>query len=409
MKIELSVGSQAFQRQLALTLARRGMLSLVFSYGDMEVLEPDGRAGLRLVRRYSHYRLGNRIMWAAWRRLPWSKYSRHFPVVLSATYADWLLSRNLAACDVFHGWNGMSLACLRAARRMNAVTIVENPSMHPRAWQRIVLQECDRFGIRPSECRAVLPEALIRRMEAEFDLCDFIVVPSAVARESFGDPRYSGKAQVIHACVDHFFFKPSEVSRRDDTFRVCYAGRVEIAKGVAYLLQAWKELGLTNAELVMIGEVAPEMASLVHKHATPNVTFTGFLPADRVRDWYCRSDVFAFPSVNEGLARVLLEAMAAGLPIVATPASGAADCVTPGKDGTIVPARDPRGFAEALLWHFQNRDAAKEMGKAARATIEGRFTVAHYEQRSIDFYRSAARRADVEIETGINLNESLPL
>jgi glycosyltransferase involved in cell wall biosynthesis len=303
-------------------------------------------------------------------------------------YADRLVSRHVPACDVFHGWNGLSLACLGAAKRMQAVTIIENPSMHPRAWQRIVLEECERFGIRPSECRAVLPSALIRRMEAEFDRCDFIVVPSAVARDSFGDPKYRGKAQVIHAGIDHRFFAPGDAPRSGNIFRVCYTGRVEIAKGVPYLLQAWKQLELANAELILIGEVAPEMKSLIRQYAAANVTFAGFLPADKVRDWYRRCDVFAFPSVNEGLARVLLEAMSTRLPIVATPASGAGDCVTPGKDGTMVPERDSRALAEALLWHYENRDASREMGKAARAAIEARFTVAHYEARMIGFYES---------------------
>jgi len=372
------------------------MLSRVLSFGlDLEILDPDGNGGLKLVRRFPHYRLANRILWAAWRRLPGSKYSRHFPVVVSTMYADRLLSRHLPACDVFHGWTGLSLACLRAAKRMHALTIIENPSRHPREWQRIVLEECERFGVPPSECRAVLPSALIRRMEAEFDRCDFIVVPSAVARSSFGHPKYSGKAQVIHAGIDHLFFAPPDAPRSEDTFRVCYTGRVELAKGVVYLLQAWKQLALTNAELIMIGEVAPEMSSLLRQYAIPNVTFTGFLPADSVRDWYRRSNVFAFPSVNEGLARVLLEAMATGIPVVATAASGAEDCVTPGEDGTIVPARDAQALALALLWHFENRDASREMGKAARATIEARFTVAHYEERMIGFYRSLLREGDI--------------
>jgi glycosyltransferase involved in cell wall biosynthesis len=228
-------------------------------------------------------------------------------------------------------------------------------------------------------------------MEAEFDRCDFIVVPSAVARDSFKPPKYAGKAQVIHAGIDHRFFAPPETLRSGDTFRVCYTGRVEIAKGVSYLLQAWKQLALPHAELIMIGEVAAEMKSLLREYAIPHVTFTGFLSADKVRDWYRRSDVFAFPSVNEGLARVLLEAMSTGLPVVATPASGAEDCVSPGKNGTIVPERDSHALAEALLWHYENRDASRAMGKGARAAIEARFTVAHYEDRMISFYQSLVR------------------
>jgi glycosyltransferase involved in cell wall biosynthesis len=392
LKVTLSLGSQAFQRDLAATLARRGMLSRALSFGlDLEVLEPDTQDGLRLRRRYPGYRFANRVLWAAWRRLPVTKRSRHFPIVISTACADWLVSRQLTACDIFHGWTGLSLACLSAARRLGAITIIENPSMHPRAWQSIVLEECERFGIRPSDCRAVLPTALIRRMEAEFDQCDFIVVPSAVARDSFSDPKYADKAHVIHAGIDHDFFKPPDARRTEEIFRVCYAGRVELAKGVVYLFEAWKQLALPDAELVMIGEVAREMTSLIRDYAMPNVRFAGYLPADQVRDWYRRSDVFAFPSVNEGLARVLLEAMATGLPVVATAASGAEECVTPGKDGTIVPARDPHAMAEALLWHFENRDAIRAMGTAARLKVEEHFTIAHYEERVIGFYQSLLR------------------
>jgi glycosyltransferase involved in cell wall biosynthesis len=225
-------------------------------------------------------------------------------------------------------------------------------------------------------------------MEAEFAAGDFIVVPSTVARESFARAGLGHKALVVHAGIDAEFFKPSEASASRQVFRVCYTGRVEIAKGVTYLLQAWNQLSLPTAELVLIGEVAAEMQSLVRQYATPNVRFTGFLPADRVADWYRQSDVFAFPSVNEGLARVLIEAMASGLPVIATRASGAEDCVTPGVDGTIVPERNPEALAEAILWHFQNRDATRQMGTAARAKIVGRFTVSHYVERMIRTYGS---------------------
>jgi glycosyltransferase involved in cell wall biosynthesis len=391
VKVTLTLGSQACQRHLASTLLRRGMLSRVLSFGvELEISDPDGANALKQVRRYPHYRLAKRILCAAWRRLPGARYYyRHFPVVLSITYADWLLSRQLPASDIFHGFSALSLAGLRAAKRNGAVTMIENPTMHPRDWQKIVLEECEAFGIRPSECRTLLPAALIRRMEEEYEICDFIVVPSAVARDSFSHAGYSAKALVVNAGIDHHFFKPSSLPASREIFRVCYTGRVELAKGVVYLLQAWKQLGLKNAELVLIGEVAPEMKSLIQKYATPNVTFTGFLPPSRVADWYRDSDVFAFPSLNEGLARVLLEAMAAGLPVVATGSSGAEDCVTPGEDGTIVPARDAGALAEALLWHSQNREATQAMGKAARAKIEARFTLSKYEERMICIYNSS--------------------
>lgn len=393
LKVTLSLGSQSFQRQLAVTLAKRGMLARALSFGlDAEILDPDSEGELRLVRRYRHYRLANRVMWAAWRRLPLTSRSRHLPIVISTAYSDWLLSRGLPHCDLFHGWTSLCRAGLPQAKRHGAVTLVENPSMHPRAWQNAVLSECEAWGVRPRDCRGLLPEPLIRRMESEFKRADFVVVPSAIAARSFECAETAAKPLVVHAGIDANFFRPADGRRDDKTFRVVYAGRVELAKGVVYLLQAWKKLALHGAELVMVGEVAPEMGELIREFATGNVRFEGLLPAERLAEAYRTADVMAFPSVNEGLARVLLEAMASGLPVVATDCSGAEDCVTPGADGTVVPARDADALAKALEWHYENREATREMGRAARAKIEGGFTVEHYEERMIRTYFEVAKR-----------------
>lgn len=368
------------------------MLARALSFGlDAEIFEPDGDHQLQLTRRYPHYRLANRLLWAAWRRLPLSSRSRHFPIVISTTYLDRLLSRGLPPCDLFHGWASLCLAGLRRAKRYGAVTLIENPSMHPRDWQDAVRQECETWGVRPRDCRGVLPEALIRRMESEFGRADYVVVPSAIAAKSFERAGTAAKPLVVHAGIDAAFFRPPEARRDNGTFRVVYAGRVELAKGVVYLMQAWKKLALPEAELVMVGEVAPEMDRLISRFATESMRFEGLMPAERLAEAYRTADVLAFPSVNEGLARVLLEAMASGLPVVATGCSGAEDCVTPGVDGTVIQARDANALAEALEWHYENRKATREMGKAARAKIEGGFTVAHYEERMIRTYTELVR------------------
>ena len=94
--------------------------------------------------------------------------------------------------------------------------------------------------------------------------------------------------------------------------------------------------------------------------------------------------------MNEGLAQVLLEAMASGLPLVASDYSGAADLITHGKEGFIFPVRDVDRLAEAILWCYQHCDETQAMGRAARAKIESQFTLEHYNQRQIALYRSLA-------------------
>ena len=391
--VTLALASQLFQKQVASALQVRGMLKRVHSFGlELEIFDPDGSENLRVVHRFKHYRLANRILWGLWRRTPGSQFSRTLPVILTTAAADWLASQWMAECDIYHGWTSLCLEGIQDAKRRGAITLVENAVMHPREWQRAVLTECDAFGIKPHSCRATLPTLLIRRMEREFEICDHIIVPSEVARCSFETEGCPGKAIVVHAGVDHRFFTPPDAQQPRQPFRVCYVGRVEIAKGVPYLLQAWKKLALPNAELVMIGEVAAETRDLLKELALPNVRFTGLQSLLEVREWYRKSHLFAFPSVNEALARVLFESMACGLPVIATPASGGNDCITEDVDGAIVPARNPEALAEAIRWHYSNPDATIEMGRAARKKIEQRFTVEHYVERIIGVYCALAAR-----------------
>lgn len=167
-------------------------------------------------------------------------------------------------------------------------------------------------------------------------------------------------------------------------------GRVELAKGLGYLLQAWRRLALPRAERVLVGEVKPQMKSLLGTYANSSVRVMGFLPRPDVAQCYRESSLFVLPSPNEGLAQVLLEAMASALPAVATDMSGAADCIENGKEGFIVPVRDVDALADAISWCYHHRDALPAMGRAARMKIESQFTLEHYNQRQIALYRSLA-------------------
>lgn len=392
--VALSVGSRPFQMAVAERLQRDGSLRRMIAFpAGVEIFDPDGSNGLKLVRRYRRYRLINRLIWAGWRRLPGSKRAWNLPIVVSTAYADRLASRWIPPVAIFHGWTGNCLACIKRARQHGSVVIIEQATVHPSDWQRAVLVECETFSVRPRDCRATLPAPLTRRMEREFELADFILVPSQVALRSFEKAGYAGRTIIVNAGVDHHFFAPPPKAAPRDMFRVCYVGRVELLKGIPYLLQAWNQLGLAQAELVLIGEVAPEMRRFIKLWALPNVRFLGPLPRAELAEWYRASHLFAFPSVNEGLARVIFEAMSCGLPVVATEQSGASDCITPGIEGTIVPARNVAALAEAILWHYDNPERSEAIGRAARSRIERQFTLPHYVERMIGIYRAAAHQS----------------
>jgi glycosyltransferase involved in cell wall biosynthesis len=394
LSVTLSLGSQPFQMAVAERLQRDGALRRVLAFSaGVEIFDPDGAAGLRLVRRYRRYRIVNRLMWAAWRRLPGSSRVWNMPMVASTAYADWLASRWVPPSTIFHGWMGNCLDCIKRAHQHGSIAMIEQVSMHPSDWKQTVLEECETFGVRPRDCRAILPAPLMRRMEHEFELADAILVPSQFARSSFARAGYAERTIVINAGVDHHFFAPSPEPVPRDIFRVCFAGRVELPKGLPYLLQAWNKLGLAQAELVLIGEVAPEVHRFIKQWALPNVRLLGHLSPIELARWYRASHLFVFPSVNEGLARVLFEAMSSGLPVVATERSGAEDCITQGIEGNVVPARNLEALAEAILWHYKNPDGSAAMGAAARSRVERQFTLQHYVERVIGVYRAALNKS----------------
>jgi glycosyltransferase involved in cell wall biosynthesis len=131
----------------------------------------------------------------------------------------------------------------------------------------------------------------------------------------------------------------------------------------------------------------------VKHHADASIRLLGALPSSEMAEWYRRSSLFVLPSPNEGFGMVLLEAMASGLPVIASDKSGAQDCVAEGRDGFVVAARNVDALAERILWCYQRRDETRAMGRAARMKIEQQFTLAHYAERQISLYRQVSKEA----------------
>ena len=100
-------------------------------------------------------------------------------------------------------------------------------------------------------------------------------------------------------------------------------------------------------------------------------------PTNRIEDYFRAADLFVLPSAREGLPIVLLEAMACGLPCIASRLPGSTDVmIDSGRNGHLVPSGDPVALANALREVLADPAAAARLGAAARATVESRFTIA---------------------------------
>ena len=215
---------------------------------------------------------------------------------------------------------------------------------------------------------------------------------SSAAQRSFAPFSYASKTIVVRPGVNHDFFAPATISRKTTTFRVCYVGRIEAPKGLAHLLAAWRQLALPEAELLLVGNLMDEMKPLLRDCSSAGIKVAGILSREDVVAALQSSDLFVLPSMNEGLSLAVLEAMSTGLPVIGCADTGAADCITSGENGFLVPGRNTEALADAILWCYKNRDALTRMGRASRARVEQEFTLTHYRQRLITLYESAARR-----------------
>jgi glycosyltransferase involved in cell wall biosynthesis len=103
----------------------------------------------------------------------------------------------------------------------------------------------------------------------------------------------------------------------------------------------------------------------VLRKATVRVNLLGALSHAKLADVYRTASVFVLASVEEGMALSVLEALASGVPVIVTENTGAADIVTHGREGLVVPARDPAALADALLQLYEDEPRRRAMAAAA--------------------------------------------
>ncbi len=160
-----------------------------------------------------------------------------------------------------------------------------------------------------------------------------------------------------------------------------FAGRFVAKKGIPVLLEAMRRLQHEGRHielrLVGDGEIADELKRAAAD--LPNVSFPGWLPNHELRRWMRGALAVCVPSVEaasgdaEGLPNVVLEAMAAGVPIVATHHAGIGEAVEDGRTGFLVPSGDAAALAAALRRLVDDPNAARAMGDEARRVALDRF------------------------------------
>ena len=286
-------------------------------------------------------------------------------------------------CDVLVGWSAGTLEAIAPARERGIAVIVERGSTHILHQADTLAEEYSGFQLVPP---ATSPETIEREL-AEYQAADAIVTPSHFAAETFvACGIVPTKVHVNPLGVDASRFGTIERPARDRP-TILFVGRVGLRKGVPWLLRGFAPLA-GRARLCLVGPLEPGVERILSQEPTAEVEVMGPLRGDHLRSAFARADVFCLPSIEEGFALAILEAMSAGLPVVATEETGCGEAINDGTEGFVVASRDAEALTDALTALVEDTERRRAMGEAARERVVREFGWNRYGERALAIYHS---------------------
>lgn len=281
---------------------------------------------------------------------------------------DFFASRLLQPADATLIHPALFRRTLETAKKKNSTAIGVLGAAHPRFAERLYEQELAALDVPPRTYSEATPEKLV---SGQFD---YLLAMSDFVKQTHVEEKYpSERIFLATPDIDLERFTVRGSQRNTDIFTVVYAGYTTPLKGLQYLLDAWKELKLSNAELVLLGgwgDMPEELKERYDRLIAADSTIKWIGNTSTPEQFYREADVFVFPSLTEGFGRVTLEAMACGVPVITT--QNARGIVEGGKTGFVVPIRDSNTIAQKLRYLYENRDIARQMGVDARKAVENK-------------------------------------
>lgn len=374
MRVCISVGGRFHAFQLAAQLTRRGhVVRLITSYPA------------RIANRYGvpassvKSLLFKEVIQRAHAKLPAWLRREGLDFELAELFDRFATSR-VPECDVCTAWSGFALHTLRRARQQGAMTVVERCSSHIEFQRDILAEEFDLHGVP----RVPVDPRMVEKECEEYESAQYIGIPSTFVRRTFVERGIAPERLIqVPYGTDVRAFMPAQ--ERPGKFRVISTGRLCLRKGTHYLIEAFRSLGLPDAELLLVGPVEEEIRPWLR--ADESIRYIGAVPEADLVTHYQSASMFAMASLEEGMATVIPQAMACALPVVCTTNTGGEDLVRHDIDGYIVPIRSADALAERILQLYRDRDLAFTLGQNGLQRMRTGFTWDDYGDRISKAYQ----------------------
>ncbi|NJN85137.1 MAG: glycosyltransferase family 4 protein [Leptolyngbyaceae cyanobacterium SL_7_1] len=268
------------------------------------------------------------------------------------------------ALALFEAAKSRSIACI-LDQRYPAFQEEGLEWQEERRWQGWAIDPCTQFY------RSPLFQQWSEVQRAEWQLADRIVVPSSYTHRSMVAiaPTLQFKLHIVTPMgnVDAYrLLQQVRQYRGDRPLRVLFVGRVNLRNGIPDLLTAFQRIDPCWASLTIAGRLCLQPERL--QPFQNRVTFLGSVPSIHLPQLYRSADVLILPTISDGFGTVISEAMATGLPVIATDHCG--DLVQHGVNGWRIPIRQPDAIAYAIRYLHHHPDLLVHLSHGAIATSQ---------------------------------------
>lgn len=334
---------------------------------SLKVFEVDTDGNETLIYYSWIYSSVSKLLWGMKVRFPFA-FQKSFHKDLLYTLYDRLVSSFFEDCKLLVGWSQVSLYSMKKVKENGGKFILEHPMVHANYWNQIIKKEYSKHEkvVSPKSIRSA---AMLKRMNKEYELADKINLLSSFARGTFLSENISpDKLIITPLATDIYRSESHQGSMQSDKFVILYVGRLELLKGVQYLLESFRRLNLKKSELWLVGSVQEEFVPFLRKYEG-YYQLLGEKTKQELWKIYKQADVVVFPSLLDAFGLVIIESLIANTPIIATTSSAAEDLIENEDQGTIIPPADIAAMQQAILAHYNLNK--KRKNKPIRFEVKG--------------------------------------
>lgn len=378
--------------------------SLLYQIGGIEALSDIRRRSFPIeLKNFTHTSPFHEVGRLMSHKLGISQLTRHErgTFCLDAVYKqlDKKVSRRLMksqgrGINAIYAYEDGAFHSFKAAKKLGIKCIYELPIAYWKTGNKLLQEEANRMpnwaitlggGIKDSAAK-------LERKSKELELADMVIGPGKFVIDSL--PYWAKSKKLIVSPFGSPEPKKNKICEKKNLtkpLRILFVGSMGQRKGLGDLFSAMKILKNENIQLIVLGSLLAPME--FYKNEYFNFVYESCRSHERVLKLMQSCDVLCLPSIVEGRALVMQEAMSQGLPLIITPNTGGEDLIHKDETGFLIPIRSPEAIAEKIMWYADNRSCVEEMGNQARKWAEN-YTWGRYREKIVEEIKAYLENAE---------------